>query len=512
MTQQKIIIEMIGIEKIYPDGQYALRGVDLSVEEGEIHGILGENGAGKTSLMRILYGEIKPTRGIIKIFGKVTKFRGPWDAIKHGIGMIYQNFSLVPTFTVGENLYLSLLSIRKSVRYEDAIDLAERYSKALGFKLPYEEYVEDLPVGIQQRVEIVKTLMRGARVLILDEPTSVLNPLEVRELFNILRRLKEKNYSMIYITHRLREIKEIADRVTVLRRGRVAGVFNDLSRVSEEELAKAMVQIEAYKGYESKIIDKNIDTEKILAESSESILEVSDLWVRDQRGFEVVRGISIKVFRGEILGIAGIQGNGQTELSEALAGVRKIERGKIFFKGIDITHMNPYKRYSLGISFIPESRDVGLVHGMSIVENIILTNFREYLNRIGMIRWRDAARKASEIVEKFKVVARSLDTDVRYLSGGNQQKLMLGREISREPDLIIVSEPTRGLDIMSTRYIRDLLRNFRNRGRSIILFSSDLDEIFELSDRIAVMNRGEIKAVGKPHEFTLERLGVLMGG
>ncbi|MEZ0289560.1 MAG: ABC transporter ATP-binding protein [Sulfolobales archaeon] len=504
---EKIAVEMINIEKIYPDGQYALRGVDLVVKEGEIHGILGENGAGKTTLMRILYGEIKPTRGVIKIYGRRVRFHGPWDAIRAGIGMIYQNFSLVPTFTVGENLYLSLLSLKKRISYREAIELADKYVKMLGFKLPYNEYIENLSVGIQQRVEIIKVLMRGARIIILDEPTSVLNPLEVRELFRVLRRLREEGYSMIYITHKLREIREIADRITVLRRGRVVKVFDNPSNVSEIELAKAMVQadISSFERSKSSSTGRNEDRREI-------VLEIEDLWVRDQNLVDRVKGVSIRVYRGEILGVAGVQGNGQIELAEAIAGVREIHRGRILFKNIDITRMSADKRYKLGISFVPESREIGLVYGLNIPENILLTRVGEFSDRLGFIKWKSVMREASYIVRSFNVLTRSLSLDVRYLSGGNQQKILLGRELSRDPDLLIISEPTRGLDIASTRYIRDLLKSFRDRNKSVLLFSTDLDEIFELSDRIAVMSEGRIVAIGKPNEFTLERIGVLMGG
>ncbi|MGC9009359.1 MAG: ABC transporter ATP-binding protein [Sulfolobales archaeon] len=498
-----VIIEMRGIEKIYPDGQYALRGVDLDIYEGEIHGLLGENGAGKTTLMRILYGEIKPTKGVIKLRGRVVRFNGPWDAIRHGIGMVYQHFSLVPSLTVFENLYLSLLPLRGKITSQHVRDLAEKFSSVLNIKIPYNEYVEDLPVGVQQKIEILKILMRGAKIIILDEPTSVLNPLETVELFKMLKRLRDDGYTIIYITHKLREVMELTDRVTVLRRGKVAGRVIT-KETSEKELALMMVQGEIQELTKRSLSDRSYD--------KEIVLEVKDIWVKDHRGLDVLKGVSLDIKRGEILGIAGVQGNGQVELAEAIVGIRKVYRGRIIFKGIDITSKKPIERYRLGLSYIPDSRSVGLVYGMNLLENYILTKLREYTNKLGFINWSRVKQDLVKSVEEYNIVTRSLETDVRFLSGGNQQKILLARELSKKPDLLIVSEPTHGLDIVSTNFVRRKLLEYKESGRSILLISTDLDEIFELSDRIAVINEGKIVYVGYPSELSMEKLGLLMGG
>ena len=492
-------IEMKGVAKVYPDGVIALRGVDFIVEKGEIHGLLGENGAGKTTLMRILYGEIKPTRGVIRLFGKKVSFRGPWDAIRHGIGMVYQHFTLVPTFTVLENLHLSLSAIEK-ITIDETQRRARELMEQIGFNVPLNERVEDLPVGIQQRAEILKTLLRRAHILILDEPTSVLTPVETRELFNTLRKLKSMGITIIFITHKLKEVKEITDRVTVLRKGRVVGTVYT-SKVTERDLARMMVGREVF----LKITKKPKPLGKPL-------LVVKDLWVRDERGVDMVKGINLVVHEGEILGIAGVQGNGQRELAEALAGIRRPYRGKVFLEGRDLTSMDTMARYRMGLAYVPDSRAVGLVADMNIVENTILTNIYGVVTRIKRILWNIAGRLTKRVVESFEVITPSLSTPVKYLSGGNQQKVMVGREIIREAKVFIVSEPTHGLDVGATEFIRKTLLSLRDKGKAILLISTDLDEILQLSDRVAVIYEGEIMAVGKPEEFSLEKLGLLMGG
>ena len=492
-------IEMKNIVKIYPDGTIALRGVDFTVMQGEIHGLLGENGAGKTTLMRILYGEIKPTRGEIRIFGKRVSFKGPWDAMKHGIGMVYQHFTLVPTFTVLENLYLSLSTIKKTT-IEEVEEKAKELIKRTGLKVPLDAVIEDLPVGLQQRTEILKALLRNARILVLDEPTSVLTPIEVNELFNTLKKLKEMGITIIFITHKLKEVKAITDRITVLRKGRVVGVV-ETSRVSEVDLAKMMVGREVF-----------LRIEKTPPKIGKKVLVVKDLWVKDDRGLDAVKGISLELYEGEILGIAGVQGNGQRELAEALAGIRPVIKGKILVDGKDVTHLSTSERYKLGLAYVPDSRTIGLVYEMTVTENSVLTNLSSVLSKLMRIIWDKARNIASGIVREFNVVIPSYDSPVKYLSGGNQQKLMVGREIIREPKIFIISEPTHGLDVNATEFIRKLLVKLRDKGKAILLISTDLDEILQLSDRIAVIYEGKIMAVGKPEEFTLEKLGLLMGG
>ncbi len=493
-----IAVEMRGIVKVYPDGTVALRGVDLIVRRGEIHALLGENGAGKTTLMRILYGEIRPTKGSIKVFGESVSFRSPWDAMRRGIAMVYQHFSLVPTFTVFENLFLALSSIRRTT-ISEVRRRAEELMKRLSMEIPLDATVEDLPVGVQQRVEILKALLLGARILILDEPTSVLTPIEVEGLFKTLRKLREDGVTVIFITHKLREVKAIADRVTVLRRGRVVGVV-DAASVSEAQLARMMVGREVF-----------LRIEKPSRESGEPVLRIEDLWVRDDRGLFAVRGISLEVREGEILGIAGVQGNGQRELAEAIAGLRPVEKGRIVLSGVEVTELTPSQRYKLGLAYVPDSRAVGLIHEMNVVENSILTSFRSF-SSYGLIAFHRAQEFAKHVIKSFEIVTPSLFAKVKYLSGGNQQKLMIGRDVARSPRVLVVCEPTHGLDVGATEYVRKLLIRLRNEGKAVLLISTDLDEVLGLSDRIAVIHGGRIVAIGRPQDFTLEQLGLLMGG
>jgi len=496
----ELAIEMRDVWKVYPDGTIALRGVNFNVRKGEIHGLLGENGAGKTTLMRILYGEIRPSKGEIKVFGKKVSFKGPWDAVKNGIGMVYQHFSLIPSFTVLENLYLSLTSIKKGISIDYVKKLANEVMSKVGFEVPLDAKVEDLAVGVQQRIEILKTLMRDAKILILDEPTSVLTPIEVEELFKTLTRLKNLGITIIFISHKLKEVKRITDRVTVLRKGRVVGVV-DTKEVSEVDLAKMMVGREVL-----------LRLKKVPISPKEPILIIEDLWVKDDRGLDAVRGISLTLRKGEILGIAGIQGNGQRELAEAIAGLRPVIKGRILLENEDITNLPPYLRYRKGLSFIPDSRSVGLILDLNVVSNSILTKLRDFVGKGATILWSKAREFASNLTRRFNVVVESLNTPVKYLSGGNQQKLMVGREVAVLPKVIIASEPTHGLDVSATEYIRSLLIKLREMGVAILLISSDLDEVLQLSDRIAVIYEGKIMAMGRPQDFTLEKLGLLMGG
>lgn len=491
------LVEMRRITKVYPDGVVALRGVDFEASEGEIHGLLGENGAGKTTLMRILYGEIKQTSGEIIFSGRAVSFKGPWDSMRSGISMVYQRFSLVPTMSVLENFYLYLSSFQR-VGIEEVKRRAEDVMERLKFRVPLEANVEDLPVGVQQRVEIIKVLLSRPKLIIFDEPTSVLTPIESRELFRILKELREEGITIIFITHKLREVKEITDRVTILRKGERVGTYETPS-VSEEELAIMMV-------------GRGIVPAKRSASSpGGEVMRVEDLWVRDDRGLHAVKGVSFELHEGEIFGIAGVQGNGQLELAEALAGMRRAERGRILLDGRDITDLPAEARYREGLAYIPDSRAVGLVLEMNLMENSILTSLRSFLGRGGRIIWPRASGRAGEIIERFNIVG-SVRSQVKYLSGGNQQRLLVGREIIKAPKVLIVSEPTQGLDVAATEFIRSTLLKFREEGRSIILISSDLDEIFELCDRIAVIYEGKFVGIERSENLTLERLGLLMGG
>ena len=498
--EKRRAVEMLNISKIYPDGVVALRDVNLTVYEGEIHGLLGENGAGKTTLMRILYGEIKPTKGEIRLFGRKVSFHGPWDAIRHGIGMVYQHFTLVPTFTVLENLHLSFTSVEKKMSESMIRRNAEKLMKEIGFEVPLDAIVEDLPIGVQQRAEILKILLRKAKILILDEPTSVLTPIETRELFKTLKKLKEKGITIIFITHKLREVKEITDRVTVLRKGRLVGTV-ETANVSEIDLARMMVGREVF-----------LKISKKPAKVGRKVLETVNLWVKDDRGLDAVRGVSLDLYEGEILGIAGVQGNGQKELVEAIAGIRPIIKGRIIVDNVDVTNRPTVERYRLGLAYVPDSRLVGLVFDMSLVENTILTNLHKVLTKTKRILWDKASEIAVKVVKELDIIAPSLGAPVKYLSGGNQQKVMVGREIVREPKIFIVAEPTHGLDVGATEFIRKTLISLRDKDKAILLVSTDLDEIMQLSDRIAVMYEGKIVAIGKAEEFSVERLGLLMGG
>ncbi len=496
-------VEMRGVWKTYPDGTVALRGVDFVVRQGEIHGLLGENGAGKTTLMRILYGEVRPTRGTIKVFGKEVKFRGPWDAMRLGISMVYQHFRLVPTFTVLENLHLAITNLGLKWDLGTLRRRAEELIERVKLKVPLERTVEELPVGVQQRVEILKALLLGSKILILDEPTSVLTPIEVRDLFKVLKKLKEGGMTIIFISHKLREVKAITDKVTVLRKGKVVGVL-DTGTVSEVDLAKMMVG-------RGEIVS-DFQRLKVGVEARETALKVEDLWVKDDRGIYAVKGISFELREGEILGIAGVQGNGQQELAEAIAGIRRVERGRIILRGVEVTELPARVRYEMGLAYIPDSREVGLVLDMNLPENSILTHLRKFLTKFNVISWGDARGFTKEVISKFKVVAPSTDAVLRYLSGGNQQKVLVGREILRGTSVYVFCEPTHGLDVGATEFIRKTLVSLRNEGKAVLLISTDLDEILQLSDRIAVMYEGRIMALKRANEFTIEELGLLMGG
>ncbi len=496
----KPAVEMKSIVKVYPDGTLALRGVDLTVCVGEVHALLGENGAGKTTLMRILYGEIRPTRGEVRVFGRQVRFRGPWDALKAGIAMVYQHFSLVPGLTVFENIYLALSAVTDIDRRE-ARQLVERVSGSLGLPLPLDTPIDELPVGVKQRVEIVKALALGAKILVLDEPTSVLSPIETQQLFSIIRRLKSMGKTIIFITHKLREVMEIADHVTVLRRGTVVGSF-PVKSVTEAELAKLMVgEVRVTTTYEK----RSVGERRVL-------LALEDVWVRGAHGW-AVKGVTLRVHSSEILGIAGVQGNGQKELAEAIAGLREVKRGRIVVNGVDVTGLPTYERYRLGLAYVVDDRSLGLVLDESVTFNAILTRFRDFARTVlRRISWKDARDYAEHVVEEFDIKTPSLGTPVRYLSGGNQQKLMIGRDVARGPQVLVVAEPTHGLDVAATRYVRRLLVELRNSGRAILLISSDLDEIMELSDRVAVIHDGRIVSVKPATDYTAEELGMLMGG
>jgi len=503
MSDSDDIIEMKNIVKVYSGGVVALKGVNFSVRSGEIHGLLGENGAGKTTLMNILFGKISPTQGTIYVRNKLVHFNSPRDAMKEGIGMVHQHFMLIPTFTALDNIILGYEPLMNGVilNRRDAYNKLEKLMSETGLKVDLNSIVENLPIGVRQRIEILKLLYRGVDIIILDEPTSVLTPIETRELFKFLRQLKNQGKTIIFISHKLKEVLEITDRITVLRRGQVVGVV-ETSKITMEALATMMVGHEIFKPSSKRIITM-----------SEPVLKVDDLWVNSDDGKTAVKGVSFVVNSGEIFGIAGIEGNGQSELVEAITGLRKPLKGDIYLKGVKVTGYTPSKLYNMGVAHIPEDRHKrGLILDLSFNENSILGLQDKFSNRFGLLKIKQINEWAEKIAEKFNIAISNVKVPAKYLSGGMQQKLVTGREFMKDPSVIIASQPTRGLDVAATEYIRSLLIDMRNQGKAVLLVSADLDEVLLLSDRIAIMYDGRFLDIVRPNEVTEEKLGLLMGG
>ena len=493
-------LELRGITKRY--GLLAANdGISLSVAPGQVHALLGENGAGKTTLMNVLYGLTQPDEGEILIDGKPARFGSPRDAIAAGIGMVHQHFMLVPVFTVADNVTLGieetgragLLDRRKTRR--DVADLSHRY----GLDVNPDALVEELPVGIQQRVEIVKALVRQARVLILDEPTAVLTPAETEELFRIIRELTGAGTSVIFISHKLKEVQAIADTITVLRRGQVVGARTP--PVTEDDLAALMVGRSV-----------QLRVSKDPAKPGEVVLDVAGLTVADVGGLPV-NGMSFQVRAGEILGVAGVQGNGQTELCEALMGLRPVAGGTISVEGHDLTHASPRARLQAGIAYVPEDRtDDGLVGPFSVAENLILDMYDQAPYSSGInLNLAEIRENAAARIEEFDIRTGSAATAAGTLSGGNQQKVILAREVGREHKVLIASQPTRGLDVGSIEFVHRRIIQQRDHGVAVVIVSSELDEIYALADRIAVMYEGKITGFRQP-DVTATELGRLMAG
>ncbi len=500
MTQALLSAEKI--TKVYPDGTVALTDVDFAVRPGEVHGLLGENGAGKTTLTKIISGLLPPTAGRIVWRGKPVQFSSPREALKAGIGMVHQHFALVGPFTGLENIALGAEGgrILSAVRAAAIRRRVEELMAASGLQAPLDVPVEELPVGVQQRLEILKMLFRDVELLILDEPTAVLTPQEVDELFPILRRLAAQGKSVVFITHKLREILAVTDRVTVLRRGRTVAV-RDTPDTTVEELAQLMVG--------EAVVAK---VRRAPRPPGPVVLRVQDLRVPGAQGRPAVDGVSFEVRSGEIFAIAGVQGNGQSELVEALVGLRPWT-GEAELLGRSLRGKGPAQIAALGLAHIPEDRHaLGLILEFNVVENAVLGRIRPFLDPLGGVRWRRATHFAQDLLTKFSVQARGVRAPARSLSGGNQQKLLVGRELSKTPKLLIANQPTRGLDVAATRYIRDLLLRLRDEGLAILLVSADLDEIVELADRVAVMYRGTFTGVLPAEELDWEKLGLLMGG
>ncbi len=491
------IVEMHNITKRFGD-LIANDKVDFQLKKGEIHGLLGENGAGKTTLMRILYGLYHPDSGVIKKEGQPIVIHSPKDAISHGIGMVTQHFALVPPMTVAENVVMGYTDrfILNRAEIEEKVGAAAR---KFGLDIKATSIVRYLSVGQRQRVEILKALYRNASVLILDEPTAVLIPQEVDALFETLNHLKNDGLSVIFISHKLHEVMNITDRVSVLRDGRLVGTV-ETKDITQKELATMMVGRETF----------GVKRQAASSQEALPVLQVENLCANDDKGTPVLKNVNLTVNRGEILGLAGVGGNGQKELAEALCGVRTPTAGKILVEGVDVAGKDANFYYRTGVGRIPEDRHEGMVLELSVTENLTLEHLDEFTKN-GMIDRKAMRKYALEMIAQFQIKAKPTDR-TRTLSGGNMQKVLLARVLSRKPKVVIVPQPTRGLDVGATDYVRQQLLEQRQSGAAILLISEDLDEILALSDRIAVIYEGEIVGVLPSREATPERLGLLMAG
>jgi len=496
-----VSLELRGITKSF-GALVANDNIDLKVETGEIHAILGENGAGKSTLMNIVYGLVSPDKGEILVDGEVKSITEPSDALNAGIGMVHQHFMLVPVFTVAENI---VLGHEKSGRIgqlhlEEAKAEIRRVSDEFKFDVDPDAIIENLPVGVQQRVEIIRALIYDARVLILDEPTAVLTPQETDDLLNIMRQLKAKGTSIIFITHKLREVKAVADRITIIRRGKVVGTAQPSS--SQDELASLMV---------GRPVDLNPD--KAAHSIGDVILSVKDVTIKDLTGRALVKDVSFDVRGGEVLAIAGVQGNGQSELARSMVNLEDHIEGSIKLENDEIVGESVRQSLHHGIAFIPESRELdGLIASMSIAENLVLDlhDLAPYAHGVQMSPAVVASEAEKKSVE-FDIRLQSVQDPVSSLSGGNKQKVVLARELSRPVRLVVASQPTRGLDVGSIEFVHERILAERDAGRAVLLFSTELDEVLALADRIAVMYRGEILKI-VPATVSAQELGLLMSG
>ncbi len=498
------VIEMLGITKEFP-GIKANDNVTLQVEKGEIHALLGENGAGKSTLMSVLFGLYQPEHGTIKVRGKEVFISNPNIANNYGIGMVHQHFKLVENFTVTENIILGMEPRNKfgQVDIKKAAARVKELSEQYGLKVDPHAKIEDITVGMQQRVEILKMLYRNAEILIFDEPTAVLTPQEIHELMHIMKELIKEGKSIILITHKLKEIKEVADRCSVLRRGRYIGTV-DVADTSEETMAEMMVGRE---------VSFAVDKEE--AHPKEVVLKIEKLNVLDNRKLTAVKNLNLEARRGEILCVAGIDGNGQSELIEAITGLRKAESGHIYLNNEELTKESVRHRTLAGIGHIPEDRHKhGLVLDFSLEENIALqTYFKEPLSKNGIINKRPRRELSDRLIEEFDVRSgQGSITEARSMSGGNQQKAIIAREIDRSPDLLIAAQPTRGLDVGAIEYIHQRLVEERDKGRAVLLVSLEMEEVLNLSDRIAVIYEGEIVGIVDAKDTNENELGLMMAG
>lgn len=500
--EDNYILDMQNITKIFP-GVKANDNVNLSIKKGEIHALVGENGAGKTTLMNVLYGLYDADGGQVFYEGNKINLNGPQDAIELGIGMVHQHFMLVDPLTVTENIVLgneprSGLMLDQKRAKKEVKEISEKY----GLFVDPEAKIEDISVGMQQRVEIIKTLYRGAELLIFDEPTAVLTPQEIDELFDIFRSLKEQGKTIIFITHKLKEVKTISDRITVLRNGKSIDTVNT-SDVTKEDVAELMVGRQVL-----------LEVEKTEANPGDEIFSVENLNVRDNRNIQVVKDISLSVHKGEILGIAGVEGNGQSELVEAITGLRKIESGKINLRDKDISKYNAREIKREKVAHIPEDRQKrGLIMDFDLKENMILGyHDLEPFSKNGIMHYDNVAQNTQDLIKKYDIRGGGMEAQAKNLSGGNQQKLIVAREFSHDPEFLIASQPTRGVDVGSIEFIHKQIIDRRDNGAGVLLVSAELSEVLSLSDRIAVIFEGEIVDVLKASETDERELGKLMTG
>jgi len=497
-------IEMLGITKEFP-GIKANDNVTLRVKKGEIHALLGENGAGKSTLMSVLFGLYQPEEGMIKVDGKEVRISNPNIANEYGIGMVHQHFKLVENFTVTENIILGMEPKKSFGRVDvkkakfKVKEISERYA----LKVDPDAKIEDISVGMQQRVEILKMLYRNAEILIFDEPTAVLTPQEIRELMKIMKELIKEGKTIILITHKLKEIKEVADQCTVLRRGKYIGTV-DVASTSEEQMAEMMVGREV-----------SFEVEKGEAKAQNVVLEIKNLTVKDNRKLDAVKNLNLKVRAGEILCIAGIDGNGQSELIEAITGLRKIESGSILLNQEEIENMSTRNRTLKGIGHIPEDRQkYGLVLDFTVEKNMVLQKyFMEPFSKNGILNFQEIRKYSDRLIDEFDVRSgRGSLSDARGMSGGNQQKAIIAREVERSPELLIAAQPTRGLDVGAIEYIHSRLIKERDKGKAVLLVSLEMEEVLNLSDRIAVIYEGEIVGTVNANETNENELGLMMAG
>lgn len=498
-------LKMDDITKIYPNGVIANDGISLMVHHGEIHALSGENGAGKSTLMKILFGEENPTSGKIYIDGKKAKIDNPSDALKLGIGMVHQHFMLVPSLSVLDNIILGeepknfLFTDYKKAKKE-VLSLMNKFN----MKINPDSLVKDLSVGQKQKLEILKILMRGAKILILDEPTAVLTPQETKELFVELKLLRDEHYTIIFISHKLNEVRELCSDITIIRRGKYKGSFS-MSEISDDEISNLMVGRSV-----SSLIKKPVK------HLGNSCLDITDLIIKDKDGVNVIDNINFSIKSGEILGIAGVEGNGQSQLVESITGSRNISSGKIKFNEIELPYGDIKKIRKLKISYIPEDRmTVGMAGNLSITENIIAdkVDTNKFINKFGMLKLKSMKNYSNLLAKKYEILCKSTDIAVKSLSGGNIQKVVLARELDNSPELIIADQPTRGVDVGSSEYIREQLAKLSSEGCAILVVSSDLTELLAISDKIIVLADGKLTACINDCENTSEEdLGKYMLG